>query len=730
MTQVERYLAPGQASRVASFLGQMAQISSLEDLPSLQAARLGPRLMSDQMRMAWLDWLSAMCDRRPVMLVLEDLQWGDGASVALAGMALRVLHNKPLLVLALAQPEADRRFMTLWREHAPQRIHLAPLSPRQSQRLIEYVAGSLSSTDVQAILERAQGNPFGLEESLRATLCGEPVRDGPPDTLVGMVQARLRSLDHESRLALGACSVLGRGIRANAVKAIVDSDDHLDVDRCLALLEERESLFSFASTAGREFAFRHPLVRQAAYDMLPRAEQRLGHLSAGRLLEQAREPNAYVLAEHFSRGRDKPRAIHWLKQAARQALQADDAIGTLALVTRALKEGACDEDERALRVIEAQIRLWHEDHPEAERAAQVAVSSSVAETRWTAKATLLEALAAQSRLGDVEQILASLGPPPEQPDLVGYWVACLLKSTAFLVTPQAGAARERILEQLERLSRPDALWAGDAEALRAQLAQAAGQPTQAQASYVRAADLYARLDDRRAECTTRAKLGQLLLSTGQLEMADDCLRSVHDTARRLEFTPLLGRVAADLTRVLAYRGGWNEARNFGERALAISEARNDRNTRGEAACGLSLAALLTGHRLAAEKYAVEGAAGVEAGSTRHGFAQALLARALMAQGRTSEALHHARAAYARLEGPAALDGFEGTICLAMAECLRSIGDAVTAREVLRRAADRLGTLATAITDLAARRSYLTELPENARLVQLCQQAGFGVPAVP
>jgi tetratricopeptide (TPR) repeat protein len=299
---------------------------------------------------------------------------------------------------------------------------------------------------------------------------------------------------------------------------------------------------------------------------------------------------------------------------------------------------------------------------------------------------------------------------------------------AFLVTPKGASARERILEQLKGLSSTDALWGGDAETLRAQLAQAAGLPTQAQASYMRAADHYTRVEDRRAECTTRAKLGQLLLITGQLETAEDCLRSVVDTAKRLEFTPLLGTVATALTRVLAYRGVWNEARSLGERALAIAEARNDRHARGEAACCMSIAAFLAGNHLAAEKYALEGAVGVEAESKRQGFAQALLARALLAQGRTSEALQHAREAYARLEGPATLDGLEGNICLAMAEGLRSIGDAATVREVLRQSAERLETSAKTITDLAARRSYLTELPEHARLLQLCQQVGLGVPA--
>jgi len=106
------------------------------------------------------------------------------------------------------------------------------------------------------------------------------------------------------------------------------------------------------------------------------------------------------------------------------------------------------------------------------------------------------------------------------------------------------------------------------------------------------------------------------------------------------------------------------------------------------------------------------------------FAQCLLARALLAQGRTGEALQYARAAHARHAPAWRIDGNEGTLHLAMAECLLATGEADLARKVLRRAADNLEDLADTITEPNARRSYLSELPEHSRLLQLCRQVGF------
>ncbi len=732
LAMVEHHVPPGQAQRVAAFLGEAAQIPFPDDLPALHAARLNPRLMVDHIRLAWLDWLEGACSRHPVMLVLEDLHWGDNASAALTKTALRVLHDRPLLVMALAQPEVDRRFINLWRDRAPQRMHLAPLSSRQSQRLIEYVAGALPESRTKEMLERAQGNPFYLGELLRALLGGGQARP-PPDTVLHAVQERLRALNPESRLAVGACSVLGRGFRAEAVQAVIESDDHVDMERALDLLEEQEILFSHTTVAGREFSFRHALLRQAAYDMLPADERRLGHLWAGRFLEQMGDADAHVLAEHFERGRNSARAVHWLRQSAERALRVDDAIETLALVNRALGLGASREDENALRAVEAQLHLWHEEYAEAESAARVAVSSRGSETRWRAMSSLSAALSAQSKNKDLARLLAAIREPPDEPELVGGWVNCLCNAVPFLVTNASSQAREMIVNQVEehlKKAGADAPWLGDAESLLAHLAQAMSRPLQALAGFERSARHHARWENRRAECEARANLGHLLLLTGQLEAAEACLRPLMESSQRLELTLLPGRIAVNLARVLAYRGSWDEARDLGLQALAMAEARHDRLLRGWAEAGLSLTEWRAGNHPAAEKHAIAGIASFEMNGTGGCFAQALLARALLAQTRISEALQHAREARSRLDNQRVIDGVEGTSHVVLAECVLATGDRPVAHEILREANERLRELADTIDEATTRRSFLTGLPEHQRLLQLCRQAGVASLVVP
>jgi len=78
LAHTSRFLPAKDVPRIAAFLGEMALLPFPdEDLLPLRAARRDPRLMADQMLLSWLDWLEAECNHHPVLLVLEDLHWGD-----------------------------------------------------------------------------------------------------------------------------------------------------------------------------------------------------------------------------------------------------------------------------------------------------------------------------------------------------------------------------------------------------------------------------------------------------------------------------------------------------------------------------------------------------------------------------------------------------------------------------------------------------------------------------
>jgi len=94
--------------RVAEFLGELGGTAFPDDGEAgaaLRAARQDAQLMSEQMRQAWMDFLGAETAVHPVMLVLEDLHWGDFGTVRFIDTALRDRRDRPWMVLALARPE-------------------------------------------------------------------------------------------------------------------------------------------------------------------------------------------------------------------------------------------------------------------------------------------------------------------------------------------------------------------------------------------------------------------------------------------------------------------------------------------------------------------------------------------------------------------------------------------------------------------------------------------------
>src|SRR5262249_29389772 len=115
LCRVRERVAAGEQARVVAFLGELVGGPSLDDESLvIRDARRDAKLMFDQMRDAFLTFLSAECAARPLVILLEDLHWGDRPSVQLLDRALRDLRDDPLLVLAAARPEVCDVFPKLW----------------------------------------------------------------------------------------------------------------------------------------------------------------------------------------------------------------------------------------------------------------------------------------------------------------------------------------------------------------------------------------------------------------------------------------------------------------------------------------------------------------------------------------------------------------------------------------------------------------------------------------
>ncbi|WP_437954813.1 protein kinase [Sorangium sp. So ce119] len=207
--QVAVWVAPGEQRRVAAFLGEIigAPFPDEDNLP-LEAARLDARLMADQVHTAFLDFVRAACERAPVLVLLEDLHWGDKITVQLLDAALRALEERPLFILALARPEVHEVFPKLWTERRSHEVRLNELSRRAGERLARHVLGARADAAmVERIVRLSEGNAFYLEELIRWTAEGNG--SDMPETVVAMVESRLLGLDEEARRLLRAASVFG-----------------------------------------------------------------------------------------------------------------------------------------------------------------------------------------------------------------------------------------------------------------------------------------------------------------------------------------------------------------------------------------------------------------------------------------------------------------------------------------------------------------------------------------
>jgi hypothetical protein len=205
-----RHLRGPEATRVTWFLGELVGAPFPdEESVELRAARRDPMLMGDQMRRAFEELLAAETRAQPVLLVLEDLHWGDLPSVNFLDSALRNLGEFPWMVLGMARPEIHDLFPGMWGDRGVDEIRLSALTKRGSEKLVRSVLGDAVAADVvEAITERSAGNAFYLEELIRAVAEGKG--DALPETVLTMAQARLDHLDVESRLVLRAAAIFGR----------------------------------------------------------------------------------------------------------------------------------------------------------------------------------------------------------------------------------------------------------------------------------------------------------------------------------------------------------------------------------------------------------------------------------------------------------------------------------------------------------------------------------------
>ncbi|WP_437671589.1 serine/threonine-protein kinase [Sorangium sp. So ce131] len=737
--RVARHVDAANRERVTEFLGEMVGAPFPDEARvQLRAARRDPLLMGDQIRRAWVDFVDAECRAGPVLLVLEDLHWGDLPTVECVDAALRLLEERPLMVLAAARPEVRPAFPALWAERGTMEIGLSELPRRACERMVQAALGEQASADhVTEIVRRAAGNPFFVEELVRATVEGRDAREAP-ETVLAMVQARFKDLDAEERRLLRAGSVLGEVFWQGAAARLLglEQDGGAVLGARLAEMERREWIVRRPEprfTGETEFAFRHGLVREAAYSTLTEIDRRLGHRLAGAWLEEAGERDALVLAEHFEHGEVIGASARYYERAAEQALEANDLNGALARVDRALACAPGGDATGRLHALAATAHNWRGAFVDAERAAKAAVTTASAGSRTShvALAMLAWASGALGKAEQLEAIASSLPLDRKDAALDRDFLLAWHSTTAWL----RELGRHTAAEALERAMdgvQPEHLEPGLAGHVYITRGCARFYPPRRLDLALRliedAVQAYERDGALRDACLTRMALGTTQARLGAYGPAESTLHEAKRVAVQLDLPYVANGANIHLAHIAVARRQSAAARTLA--AAVVEEARAFTNNRhmGHARVVLAQALLHLGDLAEARDQAITALGETQAYPALQAVAQATFSRALLREGRPLEALAAAREAFEIVERLGGLDEDEAIVHLAWAEALHACGDGGAARTALAAARDQLHAEANAIESPALRRSFLEAVPEHARILALAE--AWGVPASP
>jgi class 3 adenylate cyclase/tetratricopeptide (TPR) repeat protein len=309
---------------------------------------------------AWRRFFESMAERRPLVLVFEDLHWADEALLDFVDELVDWTTGMPMLVLCTARPELLTR-RPGWGGGKPNAatISLSPLSDEETAHLVHSLLDRavLPAETQSALIARAGGNPLYAEEFVRLTQ--EQGLEGQeltlPESVQAIIAARLDGLDAEDKGLLQDAAVLGRVFWGGALASVSGLDDRA-VERRLRGLERREFVRRERrpSVAGeQEYAFRHLLVRDVAYSQIPRGSRGEKHRRAAEWIETLGRPahHAEMLAHHYSAALELARAAGGdaepLEERARVALrEAGD------------RAAALNAFEAAARYYSSAFELW------------------------------------------------------------------------------------------------------------------------------------------------------------------------------------------------------------------------------------------------------------------------------------------------------------------------------------------------------------------------------------
>ena len=309
---------------------------------------------------AWRRYLEAMAEQRPLVVVFEDLHWADESLLDFVDELVDWVTDVPLLAVATARPELlERRPGWGGGKLNATTLALPPLSEDQTALLMAQLLerSVLPAESQQALLERAGGNPLYAEQFAELFLeRGSADELGLPETLQGIIAARLDGLADTEKNLLRDAAVIGKVFWASAVRNGSDPSTTLhSLERKGFVRRQKRS-----SVEGEtEFAFAHALVRDVAYGQIARADRAEKHRGVAEWIEGLGRPedHAEMLAHHWQSAFELYRAA---------GVEAADVAGRARLALREAgdRAAALNAYPTAEKYYAEAIALWPDDDAE------------------------------------------------------------------------------------------------------------------------------------------------------------------------------------------------------------------------------------------------------------------------------------------------------------------------------------------------------------------------------
>ena len=344
---------------------------------------VNPEQTKNQTFMAVRDFLLGLARRNPVVLVFEDLHWADSLSLDLISLLMETLTLAPLFLLCVYRPEREHKcwhLSTIAERKCPERyteLPLRELTPQQSQQMVESLLNveDLPRSVNALILEKAQGNPFFVEEVVRSLIdSGVVYRKGAfwrareeidsivvPERIQSVIMGRVDRLEDELRNVLQGASVMGRLFRRRLLACMIQQETVLE--SALLELEDRGLIYEERAIPEEEYSFKHVLMQEAFYQSIPQRRREALHRKVAEAIEvlyrDSPDEHDEQLAYHYDKSGHVEKALEYLYKAGEKAVRSSANEEAIAHLTRGLEllKTLPETRERFRRELDFQISL-------------------------------------------------------------------------------------------------------------------------------------------------------------------------------------------------------------------------------------------------------------------------------------------------------------------------------------------------------------------------------------